>query len=173
MNQRYVTKELTILAMVTAACVVGRFAFQFIPNFQPLTTIFLLFTFYNGVKRGIIVAALSLVITSLYFGIGIWTVEQILAYAIILLVFQFLKKIPVFQKSLILQVIFAVVAGFLYGFIMSIFDYFIYGMTNYWVYYLQGVSFDAVHAVGNGIFYVILYPVFRYLNQRNYFSIEK
>ena len=50
------------------------------------------------------------------FGIGIWTVEQILVYAIILLVFQFLKKIPVFQKSLILQVIFAVVAGFLYGF---------------------------------------------------------
>lgn len=162
-KRKFTTREISYLAMVTATCVVGRFAFQWIPNFQPMTAIFLLFTRYFGFWRGMIVNVLALVITNFYFGMGIWTIEQILSFGIVLLLFRICCFSSIFRSWLPLQIIVSIFAGFCYGFSISLMDSYVYGLPNFWVYYAQGVSFDFLHAVGNGIFYTILSPVFHYL----------
>lgn len=153
-------KEIAYLSMLTAACVVGRTLFQFIPNVQPMTVIFLLITFYLGLSRGLVVALLSILITNMYMGMGIWTVSQLISYTVVLLVFYLLCKIPLVRKNFWLRGLYCVFSGMLYGFIISIISVKVYGITAFLPYYLSGIYFDFMHSVGNGGFYLILAPIF-------------
>ncbi|GMA47060.1 metal ABC transporter permease [Tetragenococcus muriaticus] len=167
MKQRdsfFSTYELAYLAMIIATCTVGRLLFQFLPNIQPMTAIFLILTLHLGVFRGLLVNILSVLITNIYLGMGIWTIAQILSFAVIIcLMALFSRASSLFRQSLLLQVIFSICAGFLYGFIMACVDVTIYGIPQFWPYYLSGFSFDFLHAIGNGGFYLILSPIFRRL----------
>lgn len=156
-------KEIANLSLMVAACVVGRLLFQFIPNVQPMTAILLIMTVHRGLRQGLIVSLLSVVITNLYLGMGVWTFAQLFSYAVIMSLIGILAKWPHFKNSLILQVIFSFLAGFLYGFIISIVSYKMYGMTAFLPYYIQGLSFDFLHAIGNVGFYIILAPLFKRL----------
>ncbi|MBP1040848.1 ECF transporter S component [Vagococcus sp. BWB3-3] len=156
-------KEIANLSLMVAACVVGRLLFQFIPNVQPMTTILLIMTIYRGLRQGLVVSLLSVIITNLYLGMGVWTVAQLFSYAIIMCLVGLLAKWPLFKRNLLLQTAFSFLAGFLYGFIISLVSYKMYGMTAFWPYYIQGLSFDLLHAVGNLGFYIMLAPLFRRL----------
>lgn len=157
------TKEIAYLSLMVAACVVGRLMFQFIPNVQPMTTILLIMTTYRGLRQGLIVSLLSLLITNLYLGMGSWTIAQLVSYAIVIVIVGLLSKWTFFKNSLMLQTAFSFFAGFLYGFIISIFTYKMFGMTAFLPYYLQGLSFDFLHAIGNVGFYILLGPLFKRL----------
>ncbi|OJG79512.1 hypothetical protein RV10_GL000639 [Enterococcus pallens] len=61
---------------------------------------------------------------------------------------------------MLLQLIFALFTGYLFGFITACEDTLIYGISAFWPYYLQGVYFDTLHGVGNLLFFVLLIPFF-------------
>lgn len=164
-GQPYFTvRRLSMLAALTALCHVGRLLFQVIPNVQPMTTILLLIALTIGTVDGMIVAGASLVISNIYLGMGPWTIYQLFTYLLIMVLTGAMR--PLYRKladyPVIRRIIFAVYAllvGFLYGFIISIFSARMYGVSNFLVYYLQGVSFDVLHAVGNAGFFIILEPI--------------
>lgn len=106
-------QEIAYLALLVAASVVGRTLFQPLPNVQPMTAIFLLVALYLGCVRGLIVALLSLLITNFYMGMGIWTIAQAVSYTVVILMMSGLRHVPIVKRSLILQVIFSILAGFL------------------------------------------------------------
>lgn len=156
-------KELAYLALIVAACVVGRILFQPIPNVQPMTAIFLIITNYLGLSRGLLVSLLSVLITNLYMGMGIWTIAQLLSYAVLLILFKGILLLPIVGHSFYVQWGYSFLAGFLYGLIISIVDVFIYGMSAFLPYYIQGLSFDFLHGIGNAVFFLLLTPIFQRL----------
>ena len=113
-------QEIAYLALLVAASVVGRTLFQPLPNVQPMTAIFLLVALYLGCVRGLIVALLCLLITNFYMGMGIWMIAQAVSYTVVILMMSGLRHVPIVKRSLILQVIFSILAGFLYGFVVSL-----------------------------------------------------
>lgn len=159
-SNHFTTQELAFLSLLTAACVVGRLAFQFIPNVQPMTALLIMITLHFGFSRGLIVSILSLLVTNFYLGMGVWTVSQILGFSLLLLIASLLGRFQIFHKYIWLQAIYSLFAGYLYGFILAVIDTQVYGMTNFWAYYFAGLSFDTLHAIGNLGFYLILAPVF-------------
>ena len=42
---------------------------------------------------------------------------------------------------------------------MTVFDTLLYHLPQPWVYYLQGVSFDLMHSIGNVVFFLVFLPV--------------
>ncbi len=151
-------KWLTTAALMSAASFTGRLLFQAIPNVQPLTTIVIICTLVFGFYFGSTVAILSIVISNLFLGMGIWTLAQLAAFvsicAFTYFLTPFLKKMP-----LIILAIYAGLMGYWFGFIISLVQAPVFGIQTFWVYYLQGIPFDTFHAVGNFIFFLILYPV--------------
>ncbi|MEG2254313.1 MAG: ECF transporter S component [Vagococcus sp.] len=151
-------KWLTTAALMSAASFTGRLLFQAIPNVQPLTTIIIICTLVFGFYFGSTVAVLSIVISNLFLGMGIWTLAQLAAFvsicAFTYFLTPFLKKMP-----LIILAIYAGLMGYWFGFIISLVQALFFGIQTFWVYYLQGIPFDTFHAVGNFIFFLILYPV--------------
>ena len=98
------------------------------------------------------------IVSNIYLGMGIWTIFQILAWIVICLLTQividFFKK---FNKEphLIVMAIFAFVMGYVFGFIVSMEKLVVGGPSLFIVYYLAGLFFDTLHAVGNFFFYLI------------------
>lgn len=157
-------QRLALLAALTALCHIGRLVFQFIPNIQPMTAILLVITLAIGTIDGLVVALLSLVLSNMFLGMGPWTVSQFLAYLVVISLTGCLR--PLYQTShlppvlkRLIFVAFAFLTGLIYGFVISIVEVQVFGISNFWIYYLQGVSFDVLHAVGNAVFFLMLEPI--------------
>lgn len=152
------THKTTWIALVATLSFVSRIMFSFLPNVQPTTVIFMLVTVFIGTKEGIAVSTISMIISNLYLGFGIWTIPQVLSYAVIMLFIGIVTRkegrteLPVF-------VALTFISGLAYGLLISLMNVPIFGWGFFFVYYLNGVTFDVAHAVGNVAFAMILYPI--------------
>ena len=162
------TYKITLLAVLAALAVVGRLFFQYLPNVQPVTSLIIICGVFLGPSAGILLAVLTTYLSNLFLGMGYWAVWQVAAWALIGLLSGLLGKcrkeagnIPVF-----IMTGFAVLAGYFYGFVVSLATYTIAG--DFWPYYLAGLLFDTYHAVGNGLFMLVLFPVFARLFSKFY-----
>lgn len=141
---------------------VGRILLQALPNIQPVTALLLIICLNRSVFDGLIVACLSMLLSNIYLGMGPWTLFQILSYALLMIVTGLLVKKfyrPASMFNRIIFSIYAVFLGLLYGFLISFFWVNTIKMSSFWAYYLQGISFDLAHGVGNGVFYFLLEPL--------------
>lgn len=160
----FTVQRIAILASLTALCHVGRLMLQFIPNVQPMTTILLIITLTMGTIDGLVVALLSLLLSNMFLGMGPWTMTQFIAFAVVILLTGCLRPLYRSQKLATwarrsLFIGYAFLTGLLYGFIISIVSTQMFGIQNFWVYYLQGISFDLLHAFGNAGFFLLLDPI--------------
>lgn len=170
-DKEFSVRKITFLALITASAIVGRTLFQSIPNVQPVTDIILLLTIAFGIWEGFSVALLTILITNLYMGMGIWTVFQIVTYGVIILLTYFLR--PLLKKHFLIQVGYSFVVGILYGFIISLlYALFFMGIDRLIPYYLAGLSFDLMHGIGNGAIYIVFIPILNKLID-SYFKKEK
>lgn len=159
-------RDIVPIALMTAACVVGRTTFQFIPNVQPMTAIFIIISMQKGAVKGYAVTILSIFATNIYMGMGTWTISQLIAYSAVVFASYVFGKSRFFRRHLVMQAVFAAFCGFLYGFAVTVIEAQIYGIKAFLPYYIQGLSFDVLHALGNGVFYLILAPIFAKLLKR-------
>ncbi|WP_283621812.1 ECF transporter S component [Limosilactobacillus avium] len=150
-------KRMTLMSMLTAIGVVFRIIRIPIPNVQPVTDMIMIVTLILGIGFGISLAMMIMVVSNLVLGFGIWTVPQIIAYAVCVLTVAGLAKVLPIRKHLTLQVILAAFLGFEYGFFVSIGMSIYGGFAAFIVYWLNGLLFDFYHAAGNVGFYFILY----------------
>ena len=157
------TKDLTMMALLTAFCVVGRLLMAFIPNVQPITATLILVTLYMGSFQAIVISSLSILITNFYLGMGIWTIAQILSFWCVILLVVSLDKLTNLKNNTVLQLIVCMLSGLGYGFLISVMLAPFFGVTNFWAYYVTGVSFDMMHAFGTMFFYILLKKPFVYI----------
>lgn len=154
------TYKLTLLALLAALGVIGRWVLLFIPNVQPVTSIIIIAGLMMGPLAALVLALLTTFLSNMLLGMGIWTVWQIISWGIIGIISGLLgkafKKIPFY-----ILIIFSIFCGYLYGFIISLTTYQISGL--FWPYYLAGLPFDTYHAIGNAAFMILLYPMITYL----------
>lgn len=173
--QKISIQRLTLLAMLTALCQISRLIFQFLPNVQPVTAILIILTLSLGFSDALIVAVLSILLSNLMLGMGVWTIAQIGAFSVIILMTSLMIK-PLFKKiPFFLMVLYAGFCGYAYGLVISAIQAPFFGIQHFGVYYLSGIPFDTLHAAGNAGFYLLLAPVlFPLLNKckLKYFNAE-
>ncbi|MDT2595528.1 hypothetical protein P7D52_02990 [Enterococcus dongliensis] len=147
---------MALYALLTAVCVVGRLLTSLIPNVQPITAILLIVTLNIGVLPALLIGSLSIVITNLYLGMGIWTIAQIFSFAIIILLMGALKKWTPLKSFLLGEVVVSFLLSLLYGLLVSLMLAPFWGIKQFLPYYLAGVSFDVMHGIGTAVFYMLL-----------------
>lgn len=153
-------RKLTYLALLAAVTIIGRIFLQFIPNVQYVTTVIIFATIYLGFKEATLLNIVIMTVSNMFLGFGIWTVYQILSYMVIIIITSILKKEKSFREKITVQSVFCFVSGLIYGLIISIFSATMFSKTsNFVAYYIAGLSFDLMHAVGNLIMYVLLVPI--------------
>lgn len=151
--------RIALIGLLSALCVIFRIIHLPIPNVQPDTDLIMMITLMLGNMTGICVAAITMVLSNVILGFGIWTLPQIGAYVICVLLVSGSAQIIPLRKHVSWQIILAAFLGFVYGFFVSLGMTLVGGIgaTTFWVYYLNGLVFDCYHACGNLVLYPILY----------------
>ncbi|WP_182199442.1 ECF transporter S component [Paraliobacillus salinarum] len=157
------TYRITLIAMLSGMAISGRYIFQFIPNVQPVTSLVILTGFFFGPINGMLLGIITIYISNLFMGMGIWTFWQIIAYILIGLLSGVIGLVWKRRQFPIL-VLLAIVSGFIYGLFFALTNYMISGV--FWGYYVSGLLFDFYHAFGNVLFMVVSYKPFEYLANR-------
>lgn len=164
-----------MLALLTAMSTVGRlmFALPFLPNIQPMTAMFIIIALNIGVPDGLIVSLLSMLLTNLFLGMGPWTIMQIVSFAVVILFTGLLKIFYQFGNVKIRFVfaIWALIVGFVYGFVISYLNFRLYGLNNFLVYYINGLPFDLMHGIGNFGFFLILEPILVPIIEKRFYNV--
>ncbi|UOQ47546.1 ECF transporter S component [Gracilibacillus caseinilyticus] len=163
--------KLTLISLLAAVCVAGRICFQFLPNIQPVTAIIIVAGALLGVVPAICIAIVSTYVTNLFMGMGIWTIWQIFAWSIIGLLAGLIGRYVPARYHLVILTGFSVLAAFLYGLVLNLGTFTFSG--SFFAYMLASIPFDLMHAIGNLVFMLILYPVIRRVFQQNLEKIER
>ena len=111
-------RRLTIIAVMVAISVIGRFIFAPIPGFKPVTATVVITAMYFGSEAGFMTGALSAVISNFYFGQGPWTPFQMFSWGIVGFIAGVIAD-PL-KRSRIALVIYAVVSGVMYSLLMDV-----------------------------------------------------
>lgn len=155
-------KEISLIGILAAINIASRIVLQSLPNIKPVTSIIIISVMIFGLAFGIKLTIVTTLVSNIYLGMGIWTFFQILAWIVICLFTQILmdlfKKINR-EPNILIMAILAFLMGYVFGVIVSLEKFVIGGPSLFIVYYLAGLLFDTLHAVGNFFFYLICAPI--------------
>lgn len=157
-KERVQIRSLALLAILVAMCVTLRiFKIIDIPNVQPVTDMIMIVTLTMGAGFGFALSALTMILSNIYLGFGIWTIPQIMAYVGCVLVVILLDKTTPLKQHFWMQVIVATLLGYVYGLLIN-FGMSIWGGWSSFLGYVAGsFLFDTYHCLGNLGFYFVLY----------------
>lgn len=141
--------------MLISIAVIGRIYMNFIPNVQPLTSIIIITAVLMGRSNGVLVAIVSIIVSNLYLGFGIWTFSQVISFSLIAVISGSFYRYKDKKNFIYVLAFLGLFAGYFHGIVMSLFEYILFG--RFWAYYLAGLPFDTYHAVGNLVISLVLY----------------
>ncbi|MET3559114.1 hypothetical protein ABID29_002263 [Streptococcus rupicaprae] len=167
-------RQMAKLSLLASLCIALRFSFGAFPNIKPITAIFLVCLIYFKLWEVIVIMSLTMIITGIYMGFGIWILWQIIAYAIVLMLWQYLVS-PLARMTGLRLPVLTILSGvmpFVYSLVIAVFDSWLYG-TSLLAYWLNGLVFDYLHALSTIAFYPIVFYSLRRLfnNEKTYTSL--
>lgn len=159
-EQRKLTpSQLLPIVILSVIASLGRVAFNFIPQIQPVTAIVIISGAVIGKKEGMLTGILCALISNLFLGHGPWTIWQVISWGVIGLLAGCIGS-----KKIGWICLYGFAAGFIHGFITDIWTvlYFGEGITLNLILavYGAGMFFNFLHAAGNVFFLLLLYKPF-------------
>lgn len=158
---KYGTREMTVIAVMTAISVIGRLVFYALPGFKPVTAIVIITGIAFGAEAGFLTGSLSALVSNVFFGQGPWTPFQMLLWGLI----GFFAGIALHNKkrpNRIVLTVLGVLGGIIFSLIMDIWTTLSatgsFTAQAYLLNVFSSFPFMAVYAVSNVIFLLLLAP---------------
>lgn len=152
------SKELTVLAVLTALSSAGRLIFAWLPGFKPTTAICILSGIWLGKEAGFVVGALSAVVSNFYFGQGPWTPFQMFAWGFLGFLAGLLGSR--FRKNKVALCGFGALAGVAFSLMMDIWTTLwadgTLRLSRYLATALSALPVTAEYAISNVVFLLLL-----------------
>ena len=153
-------QDLMPIVVVCTIASVGRIAFSFVPQVQPVTVLVILTGVAFGARSGFVTGALTALISNMVLSQGPWTPWQMLAWGMVGLISGGLAKIK-WCRSLWVMSAWSFLAAFLYSLITDIWTVASLGAAvnapMVWTIFGAGLAFNVGHAVGNVALMLVLF----------------
>lgn len=155
------SKELVLIALLTAIAVLGRFLFYMIPAVTPMTAIIIISGICLGSEVGFLVGSLSAITSNMLFGQGPWTPFQMFSWGLI----GFLAGLPLIQKilrkSYWFLALYGILAGLFFSFFMDVWTVFSIDRYFSWQRYLAllvtAIPYTISYCFANAFFSCLLF----------------
>lgn len=154
-------RELVILAVLAAIAAVGRVPFASLPSVQPTTFVIMMSGIVFGAESGFMIGAVAALASSMILGQGPWTPWQMVAWGLVGLTAGLLGKTK-FLNTTWGRIVFGVVWGFLFGWIMNLWGLLsmsqsgmVFDAKAIIAYFVASVTFDSMHSIGNVFFLLV------------------
>jgi energy-coupling factor transport system substrate-specific component len=158
------TKEIAIIATLSAFGGAARVPFAAIPNVQPTTFFVALSGYVFGPYEGFLVGATTAFISNIFLGQGPWTPWQMFAWGIVGFLSGVIGQRSSAKNKRMSSEGFAMLCflyGFLFDWIMNLWHVLGFirplNINTILAAYITGLTFDIIHAAGNFVFAIILF----------------
>ena len=143
-------REILVLTSITAAAAASRVLLEPFPNVQPLTVMCLVMGASLGARRGMAFAVMATMISNLILSHGWWTLFQAIGWAAVAFAGSRLNLVVQNEVAMKRLIISAVFASVLFDWWVSLSIY-TAGMSlgELGIYLLNGLPFDALHAIAS------------------------
>ena len=143
-------REILVLTSITAAAAASRVLLEPFPNVQPLTVMCLVMGASLGARRGMAFAVMATMISNLILSHGWWTLFQATGWTSVAFAGSKLNLVLQNEVAMKRLIISAVFASVLFDWWVSLSIY-TAGMTlgELGIYLLNGLPFDALHAIAS------------------------
>jgi len=151
------TRELVVVAVLSAIAVAGRTALFMLPQFKPVLALVIISGVALGGETGFLVGAVTMLVSNMLLGQGVWTPWQMFSAGVIGWLAGVLFRKGLLRRSPMALCVFGALATIvLYGGIMNLSSV----LTSSIVltpqavlsYYITGFPMDCVHAAGTALF---------------------
>lgn len=115
------SRKIVLVSVMTALALVSRF----IPVLKPLTALVIITGLWLGPEAGFLSGALAMFISDIWFGQGPWTPFQMAAAGITGMFAGILS--PFLKKNKVILIVYSIICGIAYSFIMDIWTVLSYG----------------------------------------------
>ena len=143
-----------IFTIIVVLAIFGRLLLDPIPNVQPITFLAIMVGIYFGISYSIAFATIVTLSSNVMLENGIWSNYQIIGWATIGILAALLRNQFIQNEKLNITnlAIFAAFSGFLFDWIVSLSILHNVETSFFFIYLLNGVPFDLMHAGGNVVF---------------------
>lgn len=152
------SKEIMLVALMTAFSVFGRIMFSFIPFFKPITAFTIISGMYLSAPAGFICGSFSALISNIYFGQGPWTLFQMISWGLIGFISGVIGE-KLLEKRIIL-VIYAFISGVLFSLIMDLWTVLNidkeFNFSRYIIQLISSFPIMIVYSLSNIVFLILL-----------------
>lgn len=160
-NRKPKSRELIIIAVLTAIAVAGRAAFYMVPQFKPVVAIVIISGACLGRESGFLVGAMTGFVSNFFFGQGPWTPWQMFAFGIIGFLAGILFKDGRLKKNKINLCIYGGLATFfVYGGIVNTGSLLMFSpkftVAAIVANYSMAAIFDLIHGISTVFFLFII-----------------
>ncbi len=166
------TKELVVMAFLSAALLAVQIALAPIPNIELVSLLIYIYTQVYR-KRVFLIIYVFVLLEGCVYGFGVWWLGYLYVWSI-LAAAVLLTKDAGKQKSVSLSCVILGGYGLIYGFLFSIPYFAVLGWKGGFAYWVSGIPFDLIHCAGNiaiALFlYKPLYSVIRWLNCKSVYN---
>ena len=152
------SKEIMLVALMTAFSVCGRIMFSFIPFFKPITAFTIISGMYLSAPAGFICGSFSALISNIYFGQGPWTLFQMISWGLIGFISGVIGE-KLLEKRIIL-VIYAFISGVLFSLIMDLWTVLNidkeFNFSRYIIQLISSFHIMIIYSLSNIVFLILL-----------------
>lgn len=160
-NKKPSSRELVMLACLTAIAVASRAAFYSVPSVKPLCAVVIITAVCLGPQTGFICGVLSMFASNFIFGQGMWTPFQMLGMGLVgLLAGAIFYNRKIRKNRILLAASGAIMAAVIYGLIVDLSSVLMmtteFSVKQIAAIYASGVPFNASHGATTGIVLLFL-----------------
>jgi len=168
------TREVLVLSTITIAAAASRIILEPLPNVQPLTVLCLIMGASLGARRGMAFAVMATMISNIILSHGLWTLFQATGWAAI--AFAGSKLNLVIQSDILMKrlLVTSVIVSVLFDWWVSL-SVITSGTTmfEFFLYILNGLPFDVLHALASIVSAVWIAPYLANLLHDEISDLEK
>ena len=164
-TSRPTLRQILPTAVLAAIGAVGRIAFAALADVKPLSAVAIVAGASLGRRSGFVVGALAALVSNVFFGQGPWTPWQMYAWGLVGYLGGVLAERGVFERHASLVLVYGLLSGILYGFILN--SWHVIGFVHplNWhtalLAYGAGAPLDVVHGVATAVFLALIYVPWR------------
>lgn len=160
--------EMTLFAMFSAMMFISKIVMEFLPNFHLLGMFTILLTVVYR-KKALVPIYIYVFLNGVYSGFNMWWVPYLYIWTVLWAVVMLLPKNMSKKAQIVVYPIICALHGLCFGLLYAPAQAVMFSLnfeqTVAWV--VAGLPFDAVHAVGNFLAGLLIYPLSLVLKKLN------
>lgn len=161
-SRKVEARELVLLAVLAAIAAVGRIPFASIPSVQPTTFVIMMSGAVFGAESGFMIGTVDALASNMILGQGPWTPWQMAAWGLVGFTAGLLRQ-TMFMNRLWGRLVFGIIWGFLFGWIMNLWGFFsittsihTFHLNAFLDYFAASALFDSMHSLSN-VFFIFVF----------------